>query len=146
MTRLSSRAVMGALVALGITAGALSARAWTQKGPFTATIHGHEFQSAEVAGGDDCSLSVTLRFDAPPDKYQRKNPVSNVYRFRARIQLSEGKQILSRAFNNRQPGARSYHFTYDTTSEGCWGKRPHKLANVDIEGCRGQGCRVVEFK
>ena len=146
MTRANPQALVGALGALAIMAGALTARAWTQKGPFSATIHGHEFQSAEVTGGDGCSVSVRLRFQAPPEKYRHHAAAMNVYRFRARVELSEGKLVLSRVFNNREPGARSYQFTYDTSAEGCWSRQLHKLVNVDVEGCHSRGCRVKDFK
>ncbi len=146
MPRVSSSLVQGSLLALAVSTGALSAWAWTEKGPFSATIHGHEFQSAEVEGGNDCSLSVKIRFVAPPDKYKHAKQSLNYYRFRARVKLSEGKQAISKIFGNGSPGTRQYQFTYDTGPEGCWSKQPHKIFDVDVEGCNARGCRVKAFK
>jgi hypothetical protein len=146
MTRMTSSLVLGSLAALAVSAAALSARAWTEKGPFSATIHGHEFQTAEVDGGDDCSVSVKIRFVAPADKYRRPNRSLNYYRFRARVRFADGKQAVSKVFGNGEPGKRIYQYNYDTGPEGCWSKQPHKILNVDIEGCNARGCRVRAFK
>jgi hypothetical protein len=146
MTRKSSSLALGSLLALAVSATVLTAWAWTEKGPFSATIHGHEFKGAEVQGADDCSVSVKIKFVAPPDKYHHGKSSLNYYRFRARVRLAEGKQILSKVFGNGAPGTRQYEFSYDTGPEGCWGKQPHKILNVDVEGCNARGCRVKAFE
>jgi hypothetical protein len=146
MTRMTSSLVLGSLAALAVSAAALSARAWTEQGPFSATIHGHEFQKAEVEGGDDCSVSVKIRFKAPADKYRRPHPELNYYRFRARVRFADGKQAVSKVFGNGEPGKRIYQYNYDTGPEGCWSKQPHKILDVDIEGCNARGCKVRAFK
>jgi len=134
-------------VALFATASAVSVAslAWTQSAPFETRVHGHAF-SRVVLESRDCVLDVRLPFDAPEAAYKNDAaPTRNVYRFHARIKLDD-QTFETPIFQNSAPGARSYTYAKDTSAEACWAKREHQLRAVDVEGCRGAGCRPEAFK
>jgi hypothetical protein len=120
------------------------AKAWSHQATFETRIHHHEFSSVSVQN-DGCKLEVKIAFDAPPKAYDSANPARSVYRFHVRTRLAEGHDSVTRVFANRGPGARVYAYVEDTTSAGCWAKEEHKIQKIDVEGCRGAGCKPEPF-
>jgi hypothetical protein len=121
------------------------ALAWTQEAPFGARVHKHEF-SRVVLSGDGCTLKTRLFFDAPDEAYKDEIPSRNYYRFHARIKLDSAHAVITHYFHNDAPGARVYDYEQDTTSEGCWAKAENHPQAVNVEGCRGRGCKPEDFK
>ena len=136
------------LLAAGTTLLALcvptAALAWSQSASFETHVHGHAFSRVNIQS-HDCQLRVGLPFDAPEAAYKHEAPTRNVYRFHARIKL-DGQSFETPVFQNSAPGARSYSYVKDTKDEGCWAKDEHQLRGVDVEGCRGAGCKPDAFK
>jgi len=132
--------LLGAALALAVWSLPLAALAWTQSASFETRVHGHAFSRVTLESRG-CELKVQLPFDAPEAAYKHEAASRNVYRFHARIKLDKGHAFETPVFQNSVPGARSYGYTKDTTTEGCWAKDPHQLRAVDVEGCRGGGCK-----
>jgi hypothetical protein len=138
MTRFPQRvAFLTALGALAVPAGAW---AWSLGWDFDTSVHGHEFSRVSLESSG-CDVKVQLLFAAPTDGYASESPARNVYRFHARIKLDGGHSLATRVFNNREPGARAYSYVQSTQAEGCWAKGARKLQGIDVEGCRGVGCK-----
>lgn len=117
------------------------ALAWKRQASIDVGVHAHRFTKVLVEN-TECTLRYRLDFSAPPEAYAKtKHP----HRFRARLKLEDGRFVTSPVFDNRTPGDRAYTQTYDTSAEGCWASREHKLFGVDVEGCRGQGCTPDAF-
>jgi hypothetical protein len=131
-----------ALVTLAFSGAAF---AWEAEAPYMATAHGHRF-SLVTAQQNGCSVLVRLYFVAPDKAYAADSPARNYYRFASRVRFKEGKSIQTRIFANREPGSRVYAEIYDTAPEGCWAKTEQKFQGVDIEACRGHGCRPPPFQ
>lgn len=142
MSRRIPGLVCGSIALLLVPASAL---AWNQEALFGATVHGHEFAKVVVAG-EDCKVKVRLFFRAPEQAYKSESPARNHYRFKGRLKLDGGKVVLTRVFYNDRAGARVYDYSHDTSGEGCWAKDKHKLAGIDVEGCRGKGCTPQPFQ
>jgi hypothetical protein len=126
----------------------LTALGWTQAVDFETHVHGHEFYRVKV-DSDGCDLKVRLLFIAPQDAYKSESPARNFYRFHARIKLDEGRTVETRVFSNSAPGTRGYTYianTANTQGDGCWAKAERKLQGIDVEGCRGAGCKPEPFK
>lgn len=119
--------------------------AWTSGSPFSATVHGHHFKRVAVRD-DGCVVKTTVEFTAPEQGYKDPAPVRNYYRFKARARFASGKEATSPVFFSQQPGTHRFEFNFDTTSAACWAKAEQKLIGVDVEGCRGKGCRVEPFQ
>jgi hypothetical protein len=136
------------LAAAGFTAVAsLSALAlgWTQRADFETRVHGHAFSRVAVESRG-CELTLRLSFDAPEGAYKNESTVRNVYRFHARIKLDNGQSVETPVFQNSAPGARTFVYTKDSKADGCWAKEERQLRAVDVEGCRGAGCKPDPFK
>jgi hypothetical protein len=147
VTRRSSRTT-SFFAAAGFAAVALlpvAALAWTQSADIETKVHGHAFSRVMVET-KGCELTLRLTFDAPETAYKSESKVRNVFRFHARLQLEGGHTVETPVFQNTSPGARSYVQTKDTTAEACWAKEEHQLRAVDVEGCRGAGCKPDPFK
>ncbi len=114
---------------------------WVHRVPMTATVHEHRFTRLEVRGAG-CQAVYSVSFDAPGAGYATGNQSANYYRFQMRIKLDDGARITSRVFFNRLPGRRKYTAAFDTSAEGCWSKRPHRIQRVSVLGCRGKNCTV----
>jgi hypothetical protein len=123
----------------------LAALAWQSGADFETQIHAHQFSRADLVS-DQCTVKVQLLFDAPAAGYEHEVPARNVYRFHVRMKLDDGRHVVTRVFNNRAPGARAYGYTLDTTADGCWAKQERKLQGIDVEGCRGAGCKPEDFE
>jgi hypothetical protein len=121
------------------------AQAWEFKAPFRAMVHNHQFEAVRM-WNEGCELKVRLVFDAPATQYSSSEPARNVHRFRARLRMRDNVMVHSPEFVNRAPGRRAYTFTRDTREGGCWAEQELKLQAVDVEGCRGLGCRVDDFR
>lgn len=122
-----------------------AALAWNQEALFGATVHGHRFEKVLVEGVE-CKVKVRLFFQAPEDGYKSESPARNHYRFKGRLKLDGGRTVETRIFYNEGTGARVYEYVHDTTGDGCWAKDKHKLTGIDVEGCRGKGCRPAPFQ
>jgi len=118
---------------------------WTQRAPFGARVHKHEFSSV-LLSNDGCTLKTRLFFDAPEEAYRDEIASKNYYRFHARIKLDNAHEVVTRFFHNDAPGAREYDYEEDTTGAGCWAKNEAHARAVDVEGCRGRGCTPEAFK
>ncbi len=132
---------------IGISAMAVTAYAWEKEAKINASVHNHSFHRVvmEQPGGG-CVLHFKLSFRAPSEGYQDAAKGRNYYRFKARVELSEGKTVFSPQFANDASGNRVYRWSTDTTGEGCWAAQPPKLYNVDVEGCRNRNCKVRPFQ
>ena len=118
---------------------------WTERAPFGARVHKHEFSSV-LLSNEGCTLKTRLFFDAPEEAYKDEIASKNYYRFHARIRLDDSHSVITRVFHNDAPGAREYDYDEDTTSAGCWAKTEAHARGVDVEGCRGRGCKPEPFK
>lgn len=130
---------------LAVLAAPVAALAWSQSASFETRVHGHAFSRVTLESRG-CELGVQLPFDAPQKAYEHEAAARNIYRFHARIKLDKGHTFETVVFQNSVPGARSYSYVKDTTAEGCWAKDPHQLRAVDVEGCRGGGCKPEPFR
>jgi hypothetical protein len=122
-----------------------AAFAWNQQASFETRVHGHEFYRVRVET-NQCELTMRVLFTAPEAGYKHELPEKNVYRFRARLKLEDGRNVVTRIFSNSSPGTRGYTHVLDTTADACWAKLEHKIRGVDIEGCRGSGCTPEPFE
>jgi len=123
----------------------LTAFGWTQAVDFETHVHGHEFWRVKV-DTEGCDLKVRLLFSAPEDGYKSESPARNFYRFHARLTLDDGRTVETRVFSNSAPGARGYTYVAQTQANGCYAKTERKIRGVDVEGCRGAGCKPEPFK
>jgi hypothetical protein len=130
---------------LGLLLTPIAALAWNNGADFETSIHGHDF-SRVTFESDRCQVKVRLLFAAPATGYKNETVARNFYRFHARIKLDDGRQVLTRVFSNSAPGLRAYAYTLDTKPEGCWAKDERKIQGIDIEGCRGIGCKPEPFE
>jgi hypothetical protein len=142
-----TKLLVGIAAVTGLSTIALVASGWEKEGKINASIHDHLFHKAVIKQeGSGCVVSFKLSFLAPKAGYQAAERGRNYYRFKARVKLSEGKTVFSPQFANNAPGNRAYTWFTDTTGEGCWAEKEHKLYNVDVEGCRNRNCRVRPFE
>lgn len=141
----SGPSLFGVVASLATLALPVAALAWSQSASFETRIHGHSFSRVTVESRG-CELQVKLPFEAPAQAYEHEAAARNIYRFHARIKLDKGHELETPVFQNSVPGARQYSFVKDTTTAGCWAKDEHQLRAVDVEGCRGGGCRPDPFK
>ena len=132
------------LVLLGLLLAAPAA-AWSQDVSLETRVHDHAFDRVRV-DATGCELTVELGFSAPAKGYASGVPARDYYRFHTRVQLSDGRQVISPVFGNRAAGRRVYRFTKDTSAEGCWAKQKHNLQGVKIEACRGKRCTPKPFE
>ena len=140
-TRLTAIAAL-----VGLSTIAVVANGWETDTKFNATVHDHSFHTLVMQRkGDSCVVDFKLSFRAPKERYQAADKGRNYYRFKARILLSERRLSFSRPFANDAPGNRAFHWSVDTTGDGCWAEKPHKIFNVDVEGCRNRNCRIRPF-
>lgn len=136
--------VIGAgLLAAGAQAEPKSEK-WTKTVPMRTTVHEHAFHKLQVRGAG-CKAVFSLHFEAPAEGYATNNDSANFYRFKARIELSDGAEIVTRRFVNRTAGRRKYTAAVDTTSAGCWSKTSHAIQRVEVVGCRGKNCQVPKL-
>ena len=111
---------------------------WEALGTFSnLDVHGHKFHTATLTNGDPatgqaCTMQATVYFDAPVDA---------TYRFRAKLTTLDGSWVKSPEFFNETRGPRSYSFTVDTTSNGCWGAKRQEILMLDVAGCQGAFCQ-----
>jgi hypothetical protein len=113
---------------------------WHEANP-QITVHEHAFYRVTL-NNIGCQLRVRLYVDAPFERYRDEDQVKNHYRFQAKLKLAGGRSLTSPNFGNDAPGLRVFAFSHDSTGEGCWAKEPRKLRKLDVNACRGQGCRV----
>lgn len=113
---------------------------WHEANP-QITVHEHSFYRVTL-NNIGCQLRVRLFVDAPFERYRDEDEARNSYRFQAKLKLAGGRTITSPTFANDAAGLRVFAFTQDSTGEGCWAKEPRKLRKLDVNACRGQGCRV----
>lgn len=138
------KGLLGAAAALATSSLSLAALAWSQSASFETRVHGHVFSRVTI-DSRGCELKVQLPFDAPEPAYKHEAAARNIYRFHARIELDKGHVFETPVFQNSVPGARTYGYVKDTGGEGCWAKGEHQLRGVDVEGCRGGGCKPDPF-
>ena len=134
------RSLLGAAALASVLALPIAALAFQQSASFETRVHGHAFSRVTVESRG-CEVRAQLAFDAPEGAYKHEAAARNVYRFHARIKLDKGHAFETPVFQNSVAGARQYSYTKDTSTEGCWAKDEHVLRGVDVEGCRGGGCR-----
>jgi hypothetical protein len=139
------RAGFGVSAFFATVALSLTAYGWSQSASFETKVHGHAFSRVTVESRG-CEVKVSLPFDAPEAAYKHEAAARNIFRFHARIKLDLGHAFETPVFQNSAPGARAYSYVKDTTTEGCWAKAEHQLRAVDVEGCRGGGCKPEAFK
>lgn len=138
----------GGLVALFGAASVLTpaiAWAWGSSALFSATVWGHKFSDVTVKA-TGCIVETAIKYNAPDKAYKSRLQGMNEYRFKARARFASGKSVESAVFTSTKAGSASHTYRVDTQPEGCWAKQDQKLVAVDVEGCRGKGCRVESFK
>jgi len=118
---------------------------WTQEQEFEARVHKHEFSRVRIST-EGCVLTARLFFDAPNEAYESESAARNYYRFHGRIRLDSKHALLTEVFHNQTPGPHHFDHREDTTAEGCWAKNESHIQAVDVEGCRGRGCKPAPFK
>jgi hypothetical protein len=142
---LSLAAVLAPTLAAALLPTALAAAPWWDEAQVGVRVNDHAF-SRVTANGAGCSVRLRLHFDAPAAKYAEPVAERNHFRFRARVQLSDGVSLTSEIFDNDLPGARVYAFSHGTGSEGCWAERAHTLRKLDVHACRGLRCVPEAFE
>ena len=136
---------LGALL-LGLAALPVrAASTWWDEALVGVRVNEHAF-SRVTANGVGCSVRVRLHFEAPQAKYGEPAAERNHFRFRARVQLSDGVELSSEVFDNGEAGARVYAFSHDTASQGCWAERAHTLRKLEVHACRGVRCVPEPFE
>ena len=130
-----------ALAALLVAPVAL---AWSLDFPIHASVNGHEFDRVRVDSAE-CTLKLRLDFSAPEKGYDSRAKNRNHHRFKARLLFDNGKAVVTKIFNNRAPGRRTYREGIDTSDGACWGKEKVHLKDVEVVGCRGDKCEVPAF-
>src|SRR5690554_2913546 len=132
---------MPLLVSLFMPCLAWSDAEWSHEIRPSVRVNDHSFDRV-TAQAEGCKVNFALYFTAPEAQYQdSRNPVRNFHRFKARVRLGD-HQADSPTFANRKPGRRWLRFSHDSTPEGCWAKEKTKLWKLDVNGCRGEPCRV----
>ena len=132
---------------VGLSTIAVVANGWEAEAKFNTSVHDHTFHKLVMQQkGDSCVVDFKLSFRAPAARYQAPDAILNYYRFKAQVLLSEGKTLYSRPFANDAPGNRVFRWSVDTTGDGCWAQKPHKIYNLDVEGCRNRNCRIRPFR
>lgn len=112
---------------------------WNDTATFsTLSVLGHHFHTALVRNGSpqantQCTLFFRIKFTSPTSYY---------HRFQAKITMSGGAWVRTRAFFNQGYGERVYRFNYDTSAQGCWAQRYHRITYLTVHGCTGYGCYV----
>ena len=142
-----SRARLGALRAATLVASlgcAGVAWGWATSVLFSATVWGHKFNEVSVEA-KDCSVTVRVKYDAPAVAYKSQSADKNHYRFRARARFASGVKAEGPIFSSTKAGPGVHSFTVDT-GQACWARDKQALAAMDVEGCRGEGCKVEPFK
>ena len=112
---------------------------------FSATVWSHRFSEVRVEAAD-CSVKVSVTYDAPASAYKSRLASMIHYRFKARARFASGVKAAGPVFSSSKPGAQSHTFSFDTSGEGCWAREKQALVAMDVEGCRGEGCTVEPFK
>lgn len=140
-----SRFTPVALVLLSAAAPALARSLWWDEATIQVRVHDHRFHRV-TANAIGCDVRVRLHFDAPEVSYQEPAPERNHYRFTAQVTLSEGQTFRSEPFSNAEAGARVFAFSHDSSGQGCWAEREHRLRKVDVHACRGKGCVPEPFE
>jgi hypothetical protein len=147
MTReVSQKRLVRALLGAGILLAPMAAFGWSERASFETRIHGHDFSKVALESSGQCALKVQVRFDAPANGYESESAARSFYRFHVRTKLEGGRALVTRAFSNSAPGARTYTYVHDTSADGCWAKQPQKIIGIDVEGCRGAGCTPKAFE
>jgi hypothetical protein len=112
---------------------------------FSASVWGHKFTEVAVEAAD-CSIKVSVKYDAPSNAYKSRVAALNQYRFKARARFASGAKAAGPVFSSTKPGKALHTFAFDSSGEGCWAKQKQALVAMDVEGCRGEGCTVEPFK
>ncbi len=144
MTKRRVFAVLAAAVALTVLIAG-EAGAWEAEAEFQATVNQHVFDKIKVST-TGCEAEFKIYFDAPTQMYSDDAPVRNHHRFRARVKMSDGRTVLTNNFYNDTAGKRMYVYRVDSTNDGCWAKKPHRLRKVDVNGCRNRRCPIQPFQ
>lgn len=118
--------------------------AWSYSRTINARVNQHVFHRVTVQS-DDCKLKIGVYFDAPKAGYDSGAKQRNHHRFKVRYLFANGKTVVTPVIGNAKPGKRRFVLDYDSGEAGCWAKDEVQLKDVDIEGCRGRGCKVKEF-
>ncbi|MCA9522388.1 MAG: hypothetical protein KC609_15510 [Myxococcales bacterium] len=112
---------------------------WNDRATFSSLhVLGHHFHTATVRNGSygdgtQCSLYFKVSFFAPSTYY---------HRFQTKLMMSGGAWVRSPVFFNQGYGQREYRFSFDTTNQGCWARRYHRITFMTVHGCSGYGCYV----
>ena len=112
---------------------------------FSASVWSHKFSEVTVEAAD-CSVKVSVKYDAPGSAYKSHLPGMNHYRFKARPRFASGAKAPGPVFSSTKPGRALHTFSIDSSKEGCWARQKQALVAMDVEGCRGEGCTVEPFK
>lgn len=145
MVHSRSRLLLSLLTTAGVALGSADARGWEKDAELGVKVHHHEFYRVQVESVGECGLQIRIHFNAPIEQYADPVKMRNLYRFKARLELSDDKRVDSKVWYNDRPGKRAFSFQFDTAPDGCWAKSAHKVYNLDVEGCRGSLCQVKPF-
>ena len=145
MMREAHKACLSLLTLLAVGLIAAHAIAWSKSAPTGVRVHDHEFHRVSVKS-NDCELTAKVRFKAPPKAYKSRAKVRNVYYFKARVDLKNGRQLETPVFRSSSPARRAFTHTVNTSADGCWAKEKSAIINLDVVGCRGKRCKVPEFE
>lgn len=133
----------GAAVAASVGAAGV-AWGWGSSVLFSASVWNHKFSEVSVES-KDCSVTVRVKYDAPPSAYKSELSGMNHYRFRARARFASGAKAEGPVFASTKAGPGLHSFSFDS-GQACWAREKQSLVAMDVEGCRGDTCQVEPFK
>lgn len=141
----ATRSIAQAASVFAIVGSAGIVWGWGSSALFSASVWSHKFSQVTVEAAD-CSVKVSVKYDAPESAYKSHLADMNHYRFKARARFASGAKAEGPVFSSTKPGRGVHTFSFDSSPEGCWARPKQALVAIDVEGCRGEGCTVEPFK
>ena len=129
----AARLVSLSVLALALLASS-AAWAWSSFTAVDVRDHGFSFRGVELdspnEGPQRCLLGVTVTYKAPSAKRAT---------FFLTVKTREGRTVTSR-LDSQRAGTQRYHFTFDTSTEGCWARGMTRPASLAVRYCAGGKC------
>ncbi len=127
------RLVFASVLALALLTST-AAWAWSSFTAVDVRDHGFSFRGVELdspnEGPQRCLLGVTVTYKAPSAKRAT---------FLLTVRTREGRAVTSR-LDSQRAGTQRYHFTFDTSAEGCWAREMTRPASLTVRYCAGGKC------
>lgn len=115
--------------------GTKKGRTWVRddKGFNVRVRNGYRFYRVRAYNHADnkCKMTMEVHFNSPNTNY---------IRFQAKVKFKKGTWLRTGAFHNTSAGSRMYTYSWDTSNDGCWGKKAQKPAYLWVTSCLARGC------